>query len=141
MKQNRLILILGLFLSAIVFAGCDEEDGKWDPIQITVNGKKCKSSTYNVPASGGEYKIISKNYGSLWLNAVLENRNVVWPENGDWSDYKNIHLTNDWYEIRYDESGNIVVNIQAKDNSISSRGISFEVECGDAFSSITLLQE
>jgi len=133
-----------LLLGSIVFVACDgciEEDGKWDPIQITVNGNKCKSSTFQVPASGGEFRIYSKNYGSLWLLAVRENGDVVWPENYEWSDFKNIHLTKEWYEVQYDESGNIVVNIQPKETSVSPRSISFEVECGDAFGSITLSQE
>lgn len=141
MRHYRLIIVLGLFICSTVFAGCDEEDGGWDPIQITVNGDKCKTSSYKVSSEGGEFRIYSKNYGSLWLNSVKENGDVVWPEDCDWSDYKNIHLTGEWYDAQYDESGNIVVNMQAKDKSASSRSITFEVECGDAFSSITLIQE
>ena len=140
MLKNKLIISLCL-LCSMVFIGCDEEDGKWAPIQITVNGNRCKSSTYKVSADGGEYKIYSKNYGELWLNAVKENDKIVWPEKYDSSHYKNIHLTKEWYEIQYDSSGNIVVNINAKEKASASRTLKFEVECGDAFSSITLLQE
>ena len=75
------------------------------------------------------------------MNAVKENDKIVWPEKYDWSDYKNIHLTKEWYEIQYDSSGNIVVNINAQEKASASRTLKFEVECGDAFSSITLLQE
>ncbi len=138
--MNKLFIALCLFCS-IAFIGCDEEDGKWDPIQITVNGNICKSSTYKVSADGGEYKIYSKNYGELWLNAVMEDGNRVWPEEQDWTDYKNIHMTKEWYEIQYDSSGNIVVSIKAKEKSFTSRTLKFVVECGDAFGSITLLQE
>lgn len=140
MLKNKLLISLCLFCS-IAFIGCDEEDGKWDPIQITVNGNKCKSSTYIVSADGGEFKIYSNNYGELWLNAVMENGNRVWPEENDWSNYRNIHMTKEWYDIQYDSNGNIVVNIKAKEKSAASRTLKFEVECGDAFSSITLLQE
>ena len=140
MLKNKLIISLCL-LCSIAFIGCDEEDGKWDPIQITVNGNRCKSSTYKVSADGGEYKIYSKNYGELWLNAVEEDGKTVWPEEYDWSNYKNIHLAKEWYEIQYDSSGNIAVNIKAKEKASDSRTLKFEVECGDAFGSITLLQE
>lgn len=140
MLKNKILILLCIF-SSIAFIGCDEEDGKWDPIQITVNGNKCKSSTYIVSADGGEFKIYSNNYGELWLNAVMEDGNRVWPEENDWSNYRNIHMTKEWYDIQYDSNGNIVVNIQAKEKSAASRALRFEVECGDAFSSITLLQE
>lgn len=141
MLKNKFFIAVCLLCSAWL-SGCEriEEDGRWAPIQITVNGNKCKS-TYKVPADGGEFKIYSKNYGSLWLNDVKENGNVVWPDNYDWSDYRNIYLTTDWYEVQYDEAGNIVVDIQPKGKDVASRSLRFGVECGDAFSYITLLQE
>lgn len=145
MLKNKLLIAFCL-LSSIAFTGCKESlDGDWDPIQITVNGKRCKSTTFKVEADGGEYKIFSKNYGELWLNGVIENGNRVWPvyldpENYDWN-YRNIHLEKEWYEIQYDNSGNIVVSIMAKEKSAASRTLSFEVEYGDAFGSISLLQE
>ena len=142
MIKNKLILALSLMCS-VTFSGCDSEelDGKWDPIQVTINGNKCKSSTFKVPAEGGEYKIYSKNYGELWLNSVIENGNTVWPENYNWSDYKNIHLTREWYEIQYDDSGNIVANISSKEKTAPSRSLEFKIEAGDAFGHVTLLQE
>lgn len=142
MLKNKLLIAISL-LCSIVFTGCEqnEADGDWDPIKITVNGNECKS-IYKVPADGGEFKVYSKNYGSLWLNDVKENGVVVWPEDrSDWSDYMNIHLTTDWYEVQYDEAGNIVVDIQPKGKDAQSRSLRFEVESGDAFSSITLQQE
>lgn len=139
--KNQLFIALCM-LCSFAFIGCgDPVDGDWDPIQITVNGERCKTSTYKVSADGGEYCIYSKNYGGLWLNAVSENGTVVWPENYDWSDYVNIYLTKDWYEVTYDKNGNIVVIIHAKEKSVPSRTLTFSVECGDAFGSITLLQE
>lgn len=144
MLKNKLFLTLCL-LCSVTFSGCDSEkeelDGKWPPIQITINGKKCKSSTFKVPAEGGEYKIYSKNYGELWLLSVKEDGNTVWPENYDWSDYKNIHLTREWYEIQYDDSGNIVANISSKEKTAPSRSLEFKIEAGDAFGHVTLLQE
>lgn len=142
MFKNKLLVALCL-LGSIAFTGCDKEleDGKWSPIQITVNDKKCKSATYKVSTDGGEYKIYSSNYGELWLNAVMEDKKIVWPENYDWSDYRNIHLKKEWYEIQYDDKGYIVINIQPKEHESISRSFTLQVECGDAFGSITLLQE
>lgn len=141
MLKNKLLIAISL-LCSIVFTGCElnEADGDWDPIKITVNGHECKS-IYKVPTDGGVFKINSKNYGSLWLNDVKENGEIIWPKNSDWSDYMNIHLTTDWYEVQYDEAGNIVVAIQPKGKDAQSRNLRFDVECGDAFSSITLQQE
>lgn len=142
MFKNKSLVALCL-LCSIAFTGCDKvlEDGKWSPIQITVNGDRCKSHTYKVPTDGGEYKIYSSNYGELWLNAVMEDKKKVWSEDDNWSDYRNIHLEREWYEIQYDDKGYIVVNINAKEKSATSRTLEFGVECGDAFGSITLLQE
>lgn len=43
MLKNKLFLTLCL-LCSVTFSGCDSEkeelDGKWPPIQITINGKK-----------------------------------------------------------------------------------------------------
>ena len=144
MLKNKLFLALSL-LCFVTFSGCDSDEeevaGKWDPIQITINGNKCKSSTFKVPVEGGEYKIYSNNYGELWLNSVEENVNTVWPEDYDWSDYKNIHLTGEWYEIQYDDNGNIVANISSKEKTTPSRNLTFHIEVGDAFGYVTLLQE
>ena len=151
MERKRLIIYLGLLLSFVSFTGCsseseDLEDGKWPAIQFTVNGQQCASeldyyASYNVSAEGGEFKIYSSNYGSLWLNAIYENEDIAWPENYEWSDYKNINLTNSWYQVQYDKSGNIVVNIQPKEKSSTARNLTFCVECGDVFGEIALLQE
>lgn len=140
MLKTKFLLAVTLLLSSFSFVACDDPDGKWDPIQITVNGSKCKSSTYKVPANGGEFKISSKNYGSLWINSVKENGKTVWPEEGDdWTEYKNLHVTKDWCEIKYETD--LIVNIHPQNDNSPSRSLTFDVECGDAFGSITLLQE
>ncbi len=141
MLKNKFLLGLCL-LTSVVFTGCEqnENDGDWDPIQITINGIQSKT-IHKVPAAGGQFKIFSKNYGSLWLNSVQENDKVVWPKDNNWSDFKNINLASDWYKVQYDEAGNIVVDVQPKSEDVPSRSLKFAVECGDAFSSITLLQE
>lgn len=108
---------------------------------ITVNGNICKSSTYAIPVSGGEYKIFSKNYGSLWLNTVKENGLIIWPKYYEVLDFKDINLTDEWYKVKYDETGNIVVDIEPIDNEVMMRSLTFDVQHGDAFGSITLQQE
>lgn len=136
-KKSSLLVVLCL-LCSMAFVGCDSKDGDWDPIQITVNGSKCKSSTYKVAAAGGEYKISSKNYGALWLNTVKENGKIVWePAYDD----RALHLTAEWYSAEFDDKGNIVVTIQSNEQSSESRSLTFDVERGDAFGHITLLQE
>lgn len=145
MLKNKLLIALCL-IGSIAFTGCTKEeglrDGDWSPIQITVNGNEYNLPIYKVAAAGGEYKIYSKNYGRLWLIDVVEDGNRVWPNDGDdRSDFENLHVTKDWYEIQYDVRGNIVVSISAKEKSAASRSLMLSLENGDAFSSITLLQE
>lgn len=144
MKRNCLLLTLGVLLSVLAMSGCDvldpALDGKWDPIQITVNGSRCKASTYRVPAEGGEFSLYSANYGSLWLNEVKENGRTVWSDNYNWQDYRSIHLTTDWYEVQYDHEGKLVVIISPIGATHTPRSLRFEVECGDAFGSITFEQ-
>lgn len=143
MISSKTYYVIGLFLSPIILTGCSfvAEDGDWDPIQITVNGNICKSSTYAIPVSGGEYKIFSKNYGSLWLNTVKENGLIIWPKYYEVLDFKDINLTDEWYKVKYDETGNIVVDIEPIDNEVMMRSLTFDVQHGDAFGSITLQQE
>lgn len=143
MISSKTYYVIGLFLSPIILSRCSfvAEDGDWDPIQITVNGNKCKSSTYAIPVSGGEYKIFSKNYGSLWLNTVKENGLIIWPKYNEVLDFKDINLTDEWYKVKYDETGNIVVDIEPIDNEVMMRSLTFDVQHGDAFGSITLQQE
>lgn len=142
MLRNKFFVALTL-LCATAFTGCKKEllDGDWPPIQITVNGKECKSCTYVVPETGGEYKIYSKNYGGLWLLSVTENDTKVWPEGYDWSNFQEIHLTGEWYEVQYDDIHNIVVTINPKESSTAPRSLDFRVEVGDAFGHVTLVQE
>lgn len=140
MLLKKVSIMISLFC-VMTFIGCDEPDGKWDSIQITVNEKTCKSNTFDVSAEGGEYRVYSKNYGTLWLIGVKENGNRVWPNNHDYSDYQNIHLTESWYELQYDERGNIVVIIQPIEKDNSSRNLYLELEHGDAFGSITFVQD
>lgn len=141
--KSKLIIALSFIVSMLAFSGCDNElkDGDWPPIQIIINGEICKAKEYAIPAEGGTFRIFSKNYGSLWLNAVSENDNHVWPEGYDWSDYLNIHLTKTWYELRYDGGGQIVVDIQPIEPNSRQRTLLLELECGDAFGSIKLVQQ
>lgn len=138
-KKSSLLVVLCL-LCSMAFIGCDSDlkDGDWDPIQVTVNGSECKSSIYKVATAGGEYKISSKNYGALWLNIVRENGKIVWhPAYDD----RALHLKAEWYSAEFDNIGNIVVTIQSKEESAEPRSLTFDVERGDAFGHITLLQE
>ena len=139
------LIAIGLFVCTLAFVGCSSEkediEGDWPAIQVTVNGEHCKSLTYTVPADGGEFKIFSKNYGSVWLISIQEDKERVWPEDYDWSDYLNINFARDWYSVRCDESKNIVVTIQPKSQDSPSRNVHLELECGDAFSHIDLRQK
>lgn len=138
---KHVIIYLCLLLGTIIVVSCNKDDGKWDSIQITINGKVCKSETFKVPTDGGEFNIYSNNYGSLWLKGVKENDKIVWPENFDFSDFRNIHLTKEWYEIKYDNSGNINICIKPKQEEDSKRSLNLSLESGDVFKNITLVQE
>lgn len=134
-----IILAFG-FLSVSSCSNEEKEDpiGKWPPIKLTVNGAEYNSITYAVPAEGGEYKLYSSNYGSLWLNSVKENDDVVWYSTAE--DFSKVNVSGEWYTLNYDSDGNIVVNINAAKADNKERTIYLELECGDAFSSIQFKQ-
>lgn len=139
---SKSLFLVNLFLCSLLLGGCSKEkvlkDGDWPAIQVTVNGDYCKKNMFNVSPEGGVYKLYSKNYGMLWLNAVAENRVPVWYR--EEIPFKDIHLEKEWYEVQYDEKDNIVVTIQSIEQEASSRSLTFEIECGDAFGSFTLSQ-
>ena len=140
---KKLIFTLACIVSSAMLVSCGDDfvDGNWDPIEITVNGIKCKSNVCEVPANGGVFKIFTKNYGSPWLNEVDENGKRVWPIDGSWTDYKDIDLKGDWYSVQYDKSGNIMVTIMHKVADTPERNIKFYLECGDSFGEISLVQK
>lgn len=142
MTRNKYLTAILLLLCVTLFCGCSNNalDGDWPAIQLTINGKVHKSHTYNVPVEGGEYKIYSKNYGSLWLIGVMEDDERVWPTESSY-DYRTIHLTNDWYELQYDQEGNIVVHIAPLPEEMPLRTLYLSLECGDAFKDISLEQK
>lgn len=146
MKRFLFATLALLTMVGIWSCGNDDEKeiiGNWPPIKVTVNGTECGSIPFlDVPAEGGVFRIFSENYGSLWLTVIRENEIVVvWPaKEEDMADYKNIHLTKDWYEVKYDETGNIVVTIQPLTNG-SSRSLYIGLEAGDAFGGVTLTQK
>ena len=143
-KSIRVLFVfVGILLCLPLFVGCSEEelkDGDWPPIQFMVNETQCKKNTFNVSPEGGEYKLYSKNYGILWLMGIDEDSNPVWPTADSNPDFMKIHLERGWYEVQYDEQGNIVVSILPLSEEVSSRSLRFQVECGDAFGSFTFMQ-
>ena len=64
---KTLIFTLACIVSSAMLVSCGDDflNGNWDPIEITVNGIKCKSNVCEVPANGGVFKIFTKNYGSF----------------------------------------------------------------------------
>lgn len=127
------------------FSSCSStsEDpiGIWAPIKKTVNGTYIKGNDFNVPKEGGTYKIYSQNYGSPWLTQVSVNKQTIWPDEGDdWLKFREIHLVGDWYELQYDTDGNIVAQIKPRTDEETSRTLSLDLQCGDAFGAILFIQ-
>ena len=135
-------------LMAVVVVGgmltsCESEDGKWDPIKLTINGAKCKKSTQDVPVEGGVYKVYSSNYGQLWLIGVMEDGERLKPVGDEYSVVgPEVRYEGSWYDVRYDEAGNIVVSIDALPSGETEvkRSLYLDLESGDAFSSFTFRQ-
>lgn len=144
MILKRFLLTASILLGLSLLAGCKHEalDGDWPAIKVTINGKYHKPATYEVSPEGGEYKVYSKNYGSLWLCTIWENGEVVWPDKDDPRyNFRDIHLVGKWYEVQYDAEGNLVVKIQSKDDDAESRSLTFELESGDAFKTLIFEQK
>lgn len=143
MKIKNYVALVTLLAGAALCGSCTKEaiDGDWAPIKITVNGVRHKSDVCEVPKEGGEYRFYSMNYGTMWLNEVDENATRVWPLDYDWSDYRKIDLRGEWYAVKYDADGNIVVSVQPMEQQGAARTLTLHVECGDAFDKITLQQQ
>lgn len=145
MQIKHLFAAAALLLAPVVLAGCEAQDGDWDPIRFSVNDKNCPKTkyecTYDAPAEGGTFRIGSSNYGSMfWPLEVYDDGRKIWPENYDFSDYWNLHLESDWYDVQYDVHGYLVVELQPKPASAPSRSLKFHIECGDSFGEFTLRQ-
>ncbi|MCF0201926.1 MAG: hypothetical protein HUK08_01040 [Bacteroidaceae bacterium] len=140
--MNRTLFAIFSIVAAIAFSSCTKADGDWDDIEVTVNGQYCESETLDVPAEGGVYVISSRNYGALWILKIQESAGKVWPEKYDWSDWRNIDLTTDWYNVKCNASGEAVVTIKPKaKDAADSRMLAFEFEYGDVFTWFALIQK
>lgn len=150
-KMKTMMQIKHLFAAAVVLlaptvlSGCESKDGDWDPIRYSVNDEVCPKKphdcVYDAPAEGGTFRIGSSNYGSMfWPVEVCEGDRKIWPENYDSSDFRNLHLENDWYDVQYDVHGYLVVVLEPKPADAPSRSLKFQIECGDAFGKFTLRQ-
>lgn len=146
MQIKHLFAAAVLLLAPVVLAGCEAQDGDWDPIRFSVNDKNCPKTkydcTYDAPAQGGTFRIGSSNYGKMfWPYEICDDGRKIWPENYDFSDYRNLHLESDWYDVQYDIHGYLVVELQPKPASVPSRSLLFKIECGDSFGEFTLRQQ
>lgn len=139
MFNCKFFIAIGILVSSITFVSCGDDDivGIWDPIQTTVNGEYCKSGVFKVPAEGGVYNISSNNYGTPRLNGISENDKSV-DCSSLFSD-TTLTLVKEWYKVNCHKE--FSVTIAAKENGTPSRKLELEIQCGDAYGSLTLLQE
>ena len=129
-----MVLTIGL----TTITSCEAEDGNWSPVELTVNGSRYRKTVYKVPAKGGEYRLNSKNYGSLWLCCVYENDSRQWYAEAPAMQREGYESS--WYRVYYDEDKNIVVSIDDKEEDEPERGFEIGMAIGDASTSLTLKQ-
>lgn len=136
------VLVASMVLCTSFFCGCSDEkepvDGPGDPIQLTINGIVCKDNTYNVLPRGGQFNLYSKNYGKLYVATIEENEVLVFPSEGTRSN--DFLIEKEWYDVHYNEEGEIVVRFWPMQEGDSSRSLTLIVRHINTFRTIKFIQ-
>ena len=142
MKKFILLLTLALCLS------CKEQmEGGWDPIKVD-------KSEVVFPSSGGEETVTVLNYEGWWILYGYEDRQKI---DGVWQYINQVRsatsegadpysydiLEGGWYHAHIPNKGvskQLVIAVDKNETGKSRQAI-IEMECGDAFGNIKILQK
>lgn len=137
MKQIYFAIISVFF--CIAFSSCDNKDGDWAPIEVTIDGKYIKKNTINVPTEGGTYVMTSRNYGVPWLINIMLDGKFLLNDDFVWHDYADKGLTFDWLHLETSQQKGYTITFQPN-TTTTDRTAQFKLEYGDAFGSFTFVQ-
>mgnify|MGYP002626830638 CR=1 FL=1 len=144
--------LLSLLLVLISLVSCEDlfttKDGDWPPIKVD-------KSRLSFTPEGGSETVTLKNYSSWWIygahEGAYQDENGAWryenyiyptPENEDDLDAW-FSIDGGWYHASVPDRGrskSLIVTVNAN-YSREERKAFIEMECGDAFTSISISQE
>ena len=141
-KKNVFLIMLMLAIASILLISCDKDnktlDGDWPRMQWdNQNGLENIDNVYQIPASGGTYKMVCKNYGTFWINGIKEDDTVLITSleadnfmdiKGSWSRAQSVN-------------GELILTIDPLYEATESRQLEVYLESGDAFYTFHFLQK
>ena len=140
MKIKSVFLMMLMLAVASMMISCDKEtiDGNWPRMQWdNQSGLETIDNVYQIPASGGTYKMVCKNYGAFWINGIKEDEIVVVTslEADNFMDVKG-----SWSRAQSVKE-ELILTIDPLDEATESRRLEVYLESGDAFYTFYFLQK
>ena len=136
MRNISKIFIL-LFVALLGFSSCGSEEpiGKWENMKWTnVDNLKNVNGVYLLPAEGGTYTFLCRNYEQPWISSVTVNGE--YPEG-----YENSRVFNgEWFTVKF-EGNKLIITVQSLPQSLGSRGFDLMVTAGDIFDKFIFNQQ
>ncbi len=138
--KSVFLMMLMLAVASMMLISCDKDRplGDWDPMEWDdQSGLETIDNVYQIPASGGTYKMVCKNYGAFWINGIKEDERVVVSSleadnfmdiKGSWSQAQSV-------------KGELILTIDPLDEATESRRLEVFLESGDAFYTFHFLQK
>lgn len=138
--KSVFLMILMLAVAGMLLISCDKDRplGDWPRMQWdNQSGLEMIDNVYQIPASGGTYKMVCKNYGTFWINGIKEDERVVVSSleadnfmdiKGSWSQAQSV-------------KGELILTIDPLDEATESRRLEVYLESGDAFYTFHFLQK
>ncbi len=138
--KSVFLMILMLAVAGMLLISCDKDRplGDWDPMEWDdQSGLEKIDNVYQVPASGGTYKMVCKNYGMFWFNGIKEDDTEFWARveseyfmeiKGAWSRAQSVKKE-------------LIITIDPLDETTESRRLEVYLESGDTFCNFHFLQK
>ena len=138
--KSVFLLMLMLAVASMLLISCDKEtiDGNWPRMQWdNQSGLEMIDNVYQIPASGGTYKMVCKNYGTFWINGIKEDdiELITSLEADNFMDIKG-----SWSRAQ-SVKGELILTIDPLDEATESRRLEVYLESGDAFYTFHFLQK
>lgn len=131
-NYNYIAVLLTTFFVISSLTACnDEMDGRWTPMQWESNVDIEDAIT--VPATGGTYTVVCKNYRGFWIAYHLQAEGKVYNLSEDYR-----HCKGDWFSVDI-ESNVLTVTISPNDSG-KRRVLPVGVTAGDIFDGFTFVQ-
>lgn len=78
--MTLIIVSASVLASSLTLVSCSKDDGDWDPMRWKTEVKTVKDEGtrfVQVPAEGGTYVYMCKNYKGFWLSDITEEQNGI----------------------------------------------------------------